>query len=111
MIAAVALLSFAYFATIELIAFSYAISGCSFSMSEIQSDRNPFHRLPTRENRPIEVSSLPALRFVQFRRFAHHARDRLLAEEFEHLLHVELLVVAGLHDRLLFLDTLLHDLT
>ena len=111
MIAAVSLLSFAYFATIELIAFSYAISGCSFSMSEIQIEMNPFHRFPSREIRPIDVSSLPALRLVQFRRFAHHARNRLLPEEFEHLLYVELLIVAGFHHRLLLVHAILHDVT
>jgi hypothetical protein len=48
MIPAVAVFSFEYFATIELIAFSYAISGCSFSMSEIQSDKKPLQRLANR---------------------------------------------------------------
>jgi hypothetical protein len=56
MIAAVALFSFAYFSIIELMAFSYAISGCSFSMSEIQILRNPFQRLLSREKRPINFS-------------------------------------------------------
>src|SRR5437870_7367443 len=58
MIAAVALLSFAYFSIIELIAFSYAISGWSFSMSAIQRERKPFQRLPTREKNPMCLSLL-----------------------------------------------------
>ena len=53
MMAAVADLSFEYFSTIELIAFSYAISGCSFSTSEIQIERKPRQRLPRRWKRPI----------------------------------------------------------
>src|SRR5438105_15095094 len=58
MIAAVALLSFAYFSIIELIAFSYAISGWSFSISAIQRERKPFQRLPTREKNPMCLSLL-----------------------------------------------------
>src|SRR6185295_11574496 len=50
MIPAVAVFNFEYLPTIELIAFSYAISGCSFSMSEIHSDRKPFQRLANRLN-------------------------------------------------------------
>src|SRR5262249_3277844 len=41
-----------YFSIIELIAFSYAISGCSFSMSEIQRLTNPFHRFAKRVKKP-----------------------------------------------------------
>src|SRR5438034_4746065 len=52
MIAAVACLSWLYFSIIELIAFSYAISGCFFSTSLIQSDTNPRHRLAKRPKNP-----------------------------------------------------------
>ena len=58
MIAAVAVFSFVYFSTIELIAFSYAISGWSFSMSAIQSERKPFQRFPRRPKSPIVVPFL-----------------------------------------------------
>src|SRR5438034_5785785 len=98
MIAAVAALSFAYFVTIELMAFSYAISGCSFSMSEIQIERNPFHRLPRREMRPMSFlrsgvapdSSVSAVGLVESGRVADHPRHRFLSEELQHLLHFEL---------------------
>jgi len=52
MIAAVAVFSREYFSIIELMAFSYAISGCSFSTPEIQIDRNPRHKFPSRVNNP-----------------------------------------------------------
>src|SRR3954452_17440144 len=74
MIAAVALFSFAYFSIIELIAFSYAISGWSFSMSAIQRERKPFQRLPTREKKPICVS-LGALG-CQLSALSEDARER-----------------------------------
>ncbi len=106
MIAAVALLSFAYFSIIELMAFSYAISGCSCSMSEIQIERKPFQRFPSLENSPISPSVL--CRFVQLRRVAHHARYGFLSEEFEHFLHVELLLVAGADHALLLGNPILH---
>src|SRR5512137_1191274 len=59
MIAAVADFSFEYFSTIELMAFSYAISGCSFSTSEIQIERNPRHRFPSRLKNPTSATSAP----------------------------------------------------
>ena len=61
MMAAVADLSFAYFSTIELIAFSYAISGCSFSTFEIQIDRKPRQRFAetTEETDSRHVMSFP----------------------------------------------------
>src|SRR5512140_30227 len=52
MIAAVACLSWLYFSIIELIAFSYAISGCFFSTSLIHSDTNPRHRFASRPKNP-----------------------------------------------------------
>ncbi len=55
MMAAVADLSFAYFSTIELIAFSYAISGCSFSTFEIQIERKPRQRFARRLKNPISA--------------------------------------------------------
>src|SRR5215831_12496671 len=57
MIAAVACLSWLYFSIIELIAFSYAISGCFFSTSLIQSDTNPRHRLAKRPKNPTFAMS------------------------------------------------------
>jgi hypothetical protein len=59
MIAAVADLRREYFSTIELIAFSYAISGCAFSTSEIQSDRKPRYRLARRPKKPVPAISFP----------------------------------------------------
>src|SRR5438270_4284611 len=106
MMAAVAPLSFAYFSIIELIAFSYAISGCSCSMSAIQRERKPFHRFPSLENSPMFSSVLS--RLVQLRRVAHHARHGFLAEELEYFLHFELLLVAGADDALLFGHPILH---
>src|SRR5258708_26062782 len=52
MIAAVACLSALYFSIIELIAFSYAISGCFFSTSLIQRPTNPRQRLAKRPKNP-----------------------------------------------------------
>src|SRR3954465_968910 len=106
MIAAVAAFSFAYFAVIELMAFSYAISGWSFSMSEIQSETKPFQRLARRPNIPI---SSPLCRLVQLRRFLHDFSHRILTEELEDRRDVELLRVAELHDLLLFFHALLQD--
>src|SRR6266567_6961343 len=57
MIDAVACLSALYFSIIELIAFSYAISGCFFSTSLIQSDTNPRHRLAKRPKNPTFAMS------------------------------------------------------
>src|SRR3954447_25808552 len=107
MIAAVAAFSFAYFAVIELMAFSYAISGCSFSMSEIQSETKPFQRLARRPNMDIDVSL--CRRFVQLRRFLHDFCHCILSEEFEDRLDVELLRIALLHDLLLFFHALQYD--
>ncbi len=42
------------------------------------------------------------------RELVHHARDRLLPEELEHFLNLQLLVVAALDDGLLLLHPLLH---
>src|SRR5215467_13569106 len=52
MIAAVACLSCEYFSIIELIAFSYAISGCFFSTSLIHSPTKPRHRFASLPKNP-----------------------------------------------------------
>src|SRR5215210_569837 len=115
MMAAVAVFSFEYFATIELIAFSYAISGCSFSMSEIQSDRKPRQRLARRLNMASVILSSTCRgvgrggRVVELRRLLHHLRHLRLPEEFQDLLHLKLLVVADLDHGLQLRDALLHD--
>src|ERR1043165_4590289 len=75
-------------------------------MSAIQSERKPFHRFPSLENSPMFSSVLS--RLVQLRRVAHHASPRFLPEEFEDLLHFELLLVAGADHFLLLRNALLH---
>jgi hypothetical protein len=84
--AAVAVFSFEYFSTIELIAFSYAISGCSFSMPEIQSERKPRQRLARRLNMRVFLSSTcrrvgRSGRVVELGRFADDLGDLGLPEE------------------------------
>src|SRR5215213_10346205 len=99
MMAAVAVFNFEYFPTIELIAFSYAISGCSFSMPEIQSERKPRQRLARRLNISAFLSSAcrrvgRSGRVVQLGRFADDLGHLRLTEELQDLLHLKLLVVA-----------------
>src|SRR5689334_8019239 len=87
-------------------------------MSAIQSERKPFHRLLSLEITPIgsppasrsssSRSSVSRTGLVQLGGLAHHASDGVLPEELEHLLHFELLRVAGPHHFLLFIDALLH---
>src|SRR5712692_6819183 len=114
MIAAVACLSLLYFSIIELIAFSYAISGCSFSMSEIQIDRKPRQRFRSRVKNPIRASIFaPFLvggcRWLdQPRGLSNHPGHRFLAKKLQHTLDFELLIIAGLRDDLLFHDPLFH---
>src|SRR5215210_2353161 len=108
MIAAVALLSFAYLLTIELMAFSYAISGCSFSMSATHSERKPFHRLPRREKTPMTFI-LSGGWFLQTWRIADNFGYGVLTKELEHFLYIELLHVAAADHGLLLFDSLLHD--
>jgi hypothetical protein len=55
MIAAVARFSLEYFSIIEVIAFSYAISGLFFSTSEIHKLTNPRHRFANRPKKPCDM--------------------------------------------------------
>src|SRR5260221_6540195 len=61
-----------------------------------------------RVSKTVPCSPSVLSRLVQFWGGAHHARDRFLTEEFEHFLHFQLLLVAGLDDALLLSHAILH---
>jgi hypothetical protein len=56
MIAAVARFNAEYFSIIDVIAFSYAISGLALSTSEIHKLTNPRHRFANRPKNPCAMA-------------------------------------------------------